>query len=88
MRASVPTISRWLSFLRPNVHEEVLPLGIFAIQTLDRILHSSGELTVSSTKLLQKHIAKSGVRSIDADRVHEFFYVVIHSGFAHWTYLG
>ena len=72
-------------FLRPNVHEEILPLGIFAIQTLDGILHSSCELTVSAAKLLQKHIAKSGVRSIDADRVHKFLYVMVHIG---WTSLG
>ena len=65
-------------FLGADVHEQILALGIVAIQPLDGILHRSGELTVSSAELLEQHISETRIGRADAHRVHQLLDVVIH----------
>ena len=65
-------------FFGPDVHEQILTFRIFTIETLDRVLHGRGQLSVGTTELLKQHVAETRVRGVDVDRVHEFLNVVIH----------
>ena len=50
-------------FLRPNVHQEIFSLRVFAIQALDRVLHGGGKLAVGAAELLEQHVAELGIRT-------------------------
>ena len=39
-------------FFRPDVHQQVFSIGIFAIESLNRILKRSSELAIGTTELL------------------------------------
>jgi hypothetical protein len=43
-------------------------------------LHRSRKLAVGAAKLLEQHVAKGGIGFVDANRVHELLYVMIHRG--------
>ena len=47
--------------LGADVHEQILALGIFAVQPLNRVLHGSRQLAVGAAELLQQHISKTRV---------------------------
>lgn len=57
----------------PDVHQEIFAIGIFAIGTLDGILHGCGELPVGAAKLLKQHVSESGIRLVDTDSIYEVF---------------
>ena len=61
-----------------DVHQEILAVRIFAIQTLNGILHCRGEFAVGTSELFEEHIAKTRIRLVDANGVHKFFDVMIH----------
>jgi hypothetical protein len=65
-------------FLRPDVHEQVFALSVVAIESLDRVLHRGCEFAIGAAELLEQHVAESGIRGIDADRVHELLDVMVH----------
>src|ERR1700760_3808135 len=65
-------------FLRADIHQQILAVRVLAVQSLDRILHRSGELAVGAAELLKQHIAETNIRLVDADREHQLFDVVIH----------
>ena len=65
-------------FLRPDIHQEIFSLRVFAIEALDRVLHGGGKLAVGAAELLEQHVAELGIRSIDAHRVHQFLDVMVH----------
>ena len=44
-----------------DVHQEILAIGIVAIQTLDRILHRSREFAFGAAELLKQHISEAGI---------------------------
>ena len=60
------------------VHQKVFAGRIFAIDPLNRILHRSRQLTVRALKLFKEHVAEPWIGFVDANRVHELLYVVIH----------
>lgn len=64
--------------LGTDVHQQILPGRIFAIQALDRILHRGSEFAVGAAKLLEKHVTEFRIGFVDANRVHKFFDLVIH----------
>src|SRR5579883_861176 len=70
---------------RADVHQQVLALQIVAVDPLDRVLHRSREFTVSAAELLEQHVAKFRIGRVDPHRVHQFFYVVIHSSSLCWV---
>ena len=53
---------------------------VYAVPTLDGVLHGGGEFAVGSAELLEEQVAKFNVGGTDVDGVHEFFNVVIHGG--------
>src|SRR3978361_16603 len=65
-------------FLGPDIHQQIFPIWVFAVESLDRILHRGGELAVCSAELFQKHIAEAHVGLVDAYSEHEFFDMMIH----------
>jgi hypothetical protein len=65
-------------FLGADIHQEILAPGVIAIQSLNGILHCGCKFAVSASELLQKHIAKTRIRFVDADRIHELLDVMIH----------
>src|SRR4051794_20571079 len=77
MRARVPTISRWLSSSVPMSMSRTF-LRVFAVESLDRILHCGGKLAVGSAELFEQHVAEFGIRRVDANRVHQFLHVMVH----------
>ena len=64
--------------LGADIHQQVLALGIVAIDALDGILHRRRELAIGAAELLQQHIAEARIGFVDPDGVHELFNVVIH----------
>ena len=62
-----------------DVHQQVFPLGILAVQTLNGVLHCRGKLSVGAAELLEQHIAELWIRGVDAHGVHQFLDVVIHA---------
>src|SRR5687767_3191979 len=65
-------------FLRPDIHQEILALGILTVETLNRVLHRRREFSVRSAELLEQHVSERRVRGVDTNRVHQLFYVVVH----------
>ena len=78
MRARRADDLEMAELLGADVHQQVLALRILAVQSLNRVLHRGGELAVSAAELFQQHVAELRVRRIDANRVHEFFHMVVH----------
>ena len=66
--------------LGADVHQQVLAVGIVAVEALDRVLHRGGELAVGAAELLQQHVAKARIGLVDANGVHQLLDVVIHGG--------
>jgi hypothetical protein len=64
----------------PNTEpsEQIFPLGIIAVEALDRVLHRSSKLAVGTAELLQQHVAEFWIGRIDPDRVHELLDVMVH----------
>jgi len=69
--------------LGADVHQEIFPLGILAVQTLNRILHCGGELSVGPAELLEQHVSELRIRCVDAHGVHQLLDVVIHASSWH-----
>ena len=67
-------------FFGADVHQKIFAVGIFAIQSLNRVLHRGSQFAVRAAELLEQHVAKAGIGLVDANGVHEFFDVVIHGG--------
>ena len=65
-------------FLGADIHQEILAVRIFAIETLDGVLHGGRQLAVSAAELLQQHVAKPRIGLVDPDCEHELLDVVIH----------
>ena len=59
-------------------HEQILAVGILAIQPLDRVLHGGREFAVGASELLQEHVAEPGIRLVDTDGEHQLLDVVVH----------
>ena len=55
-----------------------LALWVFAIDSLNGILHRCGEFAVGPTELLEEHVSKGRVGRAYFYRVHQFFNVVVH----------
>ena len=64
--------------LGPDVHEQVLAGGIFAIEPLDRVLHGGCQLAIRPAELLKEHPTKLRVRLPDAHSVHKLLDVMVH----------
>src|SRR5947209_9968498 len=64
--------------LSADIHEQIFTFQIFAIQSLNGVLHSGGKFSIGSSKLLQQHVAESWIRSADVDGIHKLFDVVVH----------
>src|SRR6187397_1775784 len=73
-----PDDLKMTEFLCADVHQQIFSSGILAVDALNGILHCSGEFAVGTAALLEQHIAETGIRFIDTDRVHELLYVMIH----------
>src|SRR4051794_19811544 len=71
-----------------DVHQEILAIGIFAVEPLDRILHRCREFAIGAAELLQKHVAEAYIGLVDAHGEHQLLDVVIHrrllGGYAGW----
>src|SRR3979411_428798 len=65
-------------FRRSDVHQKIFSLRVFAIKSLDRVLHGGGKLAVGSAELLKQHVAEFGIRRVDANREHQFLHVMVH----------
>ncbi|MGX1213608.1 hypothetical protein AB7M42_003873 [Bradyrhizobium diazoefficiens] len=65
-------------FLGSDIHQEILAVRIFAIETLNGVLHGGGELAVSAAELFQQHVAEPGIGLVDANCEHELLDVVVH----------
>src|ERR1700733_7735852 len=61
-----------------DVHQQVFALGVVAIQALNRILHGSGQFTVSTSELFEQHVAKLRIGRADLHGVHQFLNMVVH----------
>ncbi len=66
-----------------DIHEQILHARIFGVYALDRILHRGSQFAVRAAKLLQQHVAETGVRLAHVDRVHKFLDVMIHLMISH-----
>src|SRR4029450_8193292 len=73
-----PDDFKMAQFLGPDVHKQIFPLGVLAVEALNRVLHCSGKLAVGTAELLQQHVAEFWIGRIDADRVHELLDVMVH----------
>jgi hypothetical protein len=65
-----PDYFEMTQLLCSDIHQEILPFGIIAIEALDRILHGGGQFTVGTPELLKKHVPKAGIRDTDMHCVH------------------
>jgi hypothetical protein len=65
-------------FLGADIHQEILAVRVFAIWPCIELLHRGCEFTVRAPELFKEHIAKTRVRSVDADGEHELLDVMIH----------
>ena len=65
-------------FFGADIHQQVFAAGIFAVKTLDGILHRRGKLAVGAAELFQKHIAETRIGLVNADGVHKFLDMMIH----------
>jgi hypothetical protein len=45
---------------------------------LNRVLHRCRELSVRAAKLFQEHVAEAGIGFVNANSVHELFYMMVH----------
>src|SRR6185295_12580526 len=61
-----------------DIHQQVFPLEVVAIQSLYRILHRRGELAVGAAELFEQHVAECRIGRVDAHGVHQLLHVVIH----------
>ena len=58
-------------FLGADVHQEILAVGIFAVESLDRVLHRGGQLAVGAAELFEEHIAEPYIGFVDAHGEHK-----------------
>jgi hypothetical protein len=65
-------------FLRPDVHQKIFSFRVVAIEPLDGVLHGGSQLAVGAAELLEQHVAELGIRTVDADREHQFLDVMVH----------
>ena len=65
-------------FLGPDIHEEILAVGVLTIQALNGVLHRGGQLAVGAAELFEQHVAKARIGFIDPHGVHELLDVMIH----------
>ncbi|MET4799686.1 hypothetical protein ABIA96_002253 [Bradyrhizobium sp. LB11.1] len=65
-------------FLGADIHQKILAVRIFAIETLDGILHGGRQLAVGPAELLQQHVAEPRIGLVDPDCEHELLDVMIH----------
>ncbi|MGY3469810.1 hypothetical protein ACVW0I_006681 [Bradyrhizobium sp. LM6.11] len=66
--------------LGADVHQQVLAIGIFAVQPLYRVLHGGREFAIGAAELLKQHVAKAGIRLVHPNGEHQLLDVVIHGG--------
>src|SRR5688572_11982634 len=64
--------------LGADVHQQVFPFRILAVQALNGVLHGGRELSVRAAELFEQHVSELRVRSVDTDGVHQFLHVVVH----------
>lgn len=57
-------------FFSSDVHEHVLAGGVFAIESLDGVLHGRSKFAVGAAELLEQHVAEAGLRVVDVNRIH------------------
>ncbi len=67
-------------FFGADIHQEILSVRIVAVETLDGILHGSGQLAIGAAELFEQHVAEAGVRLVHANGEHQFLHMVIHDG--------
>jgi hypothetical protein len=60
-------------FFRADIHQQIFPVRILAVEALHGVLHRRGELSVCAAELLEQHVPEPRVRSIDAHCVHQLF---------------
>ena len=61
-----------------DVHQQVLPIRVITIQTLNGILHRSSQLSVGPAELFEQHVAEFGIGCADMHGIHQCFDMVIH----------
>ena len=71
-----PQMSVWSAFWGTNCGTDAV--WIFAVQSLDRILHGGGKLAIGASELLEQHIAEARVRLVDTYGEHELLDMMIH----------
>ena len=78
MRARRADDLEMTEFLGADIHQQVLAVGILAVESLNGILHGGGQLAVGAAELFKQHVAEPRVGLVDSDRIHQFFDVVVH----------
>ena len=71
-------------FFGADIHQQVFAGGIFAVESLDGILHRGRKFAVGAAELFEQHVAELRIRLVDADRVHELLDVMIHERAPCW----
>lgn len=65
-------------FLSTDAQQQVFTGRIFAIESLNLILHGCRQFAIGPAELLEQHVAKYRIGITDIDCIHQFFYVVVH----------
>ena len=65
-------------FFRPDIHQEIFPFGILAVEPLHGVLHCRRKLPIRAAELLEQHVPELRVRRVDANRVHKLLHMVVH----------
>src|SRR5262249_46722366 len=58
--------------------EKVFDCEVVATERLEEILHRGHELAIRAADLFEQHVAEFRIRRVNAHRMQELFYVVVH----------